>query len=316
MIIMVSKEEFKDYVKNIISEDKNEINTKCLSYSYKLISIVMLVTSIIISLSSTIAIILQYRKIYGFTLVLGVVMIVISIVMINVRKKTFKYYRDNYREKIIGYLLNDYIYYFDNHGWVDSYEFDYSQFAKNCTTCYAGDMLDINIPNDDNSKSKIDLRLVDIRGCEIWKDNEGNIQSNCVYEGVFGYVEFSRKFKCILTINSKYKKRGVKFEKVLLEDIDFNEKFDVESNNQVEARYILTPNMMEKLLKLQEKINDIKIVLVNRNLYIGFPNFNMFELNYKNSNDEMVMFENLYDEIEIILGIVEEIKANNKVFKV
>ena len=316
MIIMVSKEEFKDYVKNIISEDKNKFSTKCLSYSYKIISIFILVASITISLLSTIAVIVQYKMIYAFILVLSIVMIVISICMINVRKKTLKYYKDNYREKIIGYLLNDYTYHFDDQGWLDSYEFDYSQFAKKCTTCYAGDMLDINIPNDDNTKSKIDLRFVDIRGCEIWRDNEGNIQSNCVYEGVFGYVEFSRKFKCILTINSKYKKRGVKFEKVLLEDIDFNEKFDIESNNQIEARYILTPNMMEKLLKLQEKINDIKIVLVNRNLYIGFPNFNMFELNYKNGDDEMTVFENLYDEMEIILGIVEEIKTNNKVFKV
>ena len=100
-----------------------------------------------------------------------------------------------------------------------------------------------------------------------------------------------------------------------MEDINFNKKFKITSNNQVEARYILTPDMMEKISLLESKFKGIKIVFVDKYLYIGSKKVNMFELgNYKINND-LSMFENLYDEMAIILGIVEELKNNNKVFK-
>ena len=62
------------------------------------------------------------------------------------------------------------------------------------------------------------------------------------------------KFKCILTVNSNFKRKGIKLEDVVLENIEFNEKFKIRTDNQIEARYILTQNMMEKLLILKNKI--------------------------------------------------------------
>ena len=131
---------------------------------------------------------------------------------------------------------------------------------------------------------------------------------------MFGYAKFPYKFKCILAINTKYKKRGLKLEKVILEDIDYNENFSVKSDNQIEARYILTPDMMEKLKYLQKKIYNIKFLIVDHYCFIGAENMNMFELKTFTNNDEVGVFENLYDEIDIILKIVEEMKNNDKVF--
>ena len=66
---------------------------------------------------------------------------------------------------------------------------------------------------------------------------------------------------------------------------------------------------------MESKFKGIKIVFVDKYLYIGSKKVNMFELgNYKINND-LSMFENLYDEIMVVLAIVKEIKENDKVFK-
>ena len=71
---------------------------------------------------------------------------------------------------------------------------------------------------------------------------------------------------------------------------------------------------MTKLMNLQKKIKNIKISFVDNCLFVGAKGFNMFELNYLKEDDPVTVFENLYDEIEIVLSIVNEIKNNNKIF--
>ena len=39
-------------------------------------------------------------------------------------------------------------------------------------------------------------------------------------------------------------------EKVKMEDVDFNRMFKIYAENELDAFYILTPNMMEKIKKL------------------------------------------------------------------
>lgn len=54
-------------------------------------------------------------------------------------------------------------------------------------------------------------------------------------------------------ITTKYKKFRIrrKVETIKLEDTDFNKKFTVQSSDQIEARYIMTPAFMERLKNIQ-----------------------------------------------------------------
>jgi hypothetical protein len=312
---MVSKEEYLEYVKKTIdSNDKGD--RRLLSVWYLVAFIILIIIGSLLCLKGLFQIpLIVYMKRLPKALIIGVVMIILSIVMIVKRNKMLKFYRGEVREKLIAYLLKDNSYYFDKSGWISSLEFEASQFSKRYDCFTSGDLLCINIPNDDGSESKIDLAIADVNAYDLSIDEEGNRTTTDVYKGMFGYVKFKKKFKCILAIDSKYKRRGVEFEKVVLEDINFNKRFKITSNNQVEARYILTPDMMEKISLLDSKIKGIKIVFVDRYVYIGSEKVNMFELSGYKLNNDLSMFENLYDEIEIILGIVEELKNNNKVFK-
>ena len=104
-------------------------------------------------------------------------------------------------------------------------------------------------------------------------------------------------------------------DKVKLEDIIFNKKLRVYSNDQIEARYILTPEMMEKLLYLDTVFRGLKITLVDNKMYIGATAADLFELNSIKNGDINTLFEYFYDEVKTILDIVNEIKDNNKIFK-
>ena len=316
---MVSKEEYIKYVENMLNNDKNKKEMKFLTNGYKIASILMIIFGIIGAFLSFVAFLLTHGyvlikvKVLLARLALCGVLIIIGLNRKHNHKETLNHYR-NYREKLIEYLMQGYSYYFKRDGYIDSWKFEQSQFAKKTDCFYSSDVLAVDIPEEDGSKPRADIYIADIDAYDINIDEEGNRTTKDVYQGMFGYAKFPYKFKCVLAINTKYKKRGLKLEKVLLEDIEFNENFNVNSDNQIEARYILTPDMMEKLKYLQSKIDNIKFLIVDHYCFIGAEDLNMFELKKFKNNNEVAIFENLYDEIDIILKIVEEMKNNDKVF--
>ena len=128
-------------------------------------------------------------------------------------------------------------------------------------------------------------------------------------------MEFPFEFKCILCIDSNHIKECRKLKGVTLEDIVFNKKFMVISDDQIESRYILTPTMMENLLALEKRFNGTKITLVDNRMYIGAIHKNLFELEGIDGTNIESAFDIFYDEVEAILKIIDEIRNNNKVFK-
>lgn len=310
---MVSKEEYNSYVKKILGKEE-KVNIKSLALWYHMVAILLILVGVILCVFW-----FPYIFFGGYQVILffvGVIAVIVSVSMFHIRNSAMEYYRGDFREKIIRYLLKGNEYWFDKSGYISSLEFDFSQFAKSTYDCFSSsDLLMINIPNNDGSESKINLRIADVSAYDLSVDDEGNRSTSDVYTGIFGYVTFKKKFKCILSINSKYKIKGLKLENVVLEDINFNEKFKVKSDNQVEARYILTPDMMGKIMKLEEIINGVKIVFTNKSVYIGAEDVNLFELRRYKKGDPLTVFDKLYDEIMLVLGIVEELKNNDKVFK-
>lgn len=116
-------------------------------------------------------------------------------------------------------------------------------------------------------------------------------------------------------LHKEIKKKRLKIAKqyVCLEDVCFNKQWKVLTNNQIEARYVLTPVLMEK-------IKDIKKLFKGK--YIDFSFFgnslifvihtkkNMFEttslfkpaLNYKDIKDVVSQFYSIFSVIDILEG--------------
>jgi|GEM_PF-3143555 Protein of unknown function (DUF3137). len=112
-------------------------------------------------------------------------------------------------------------------------------------------------------------------------------------------------------------------EVVNLEDVAFCEEYQVFSKNQVEARFLLTPSFMERLLKYKKyKNSNVEVLFSNKNLYFGNIFFcvstskDMFELpsgdlNYISKNYKA--FYNILQEIKDIMEIVESLKLDQDI---
>ena len=316
---MVSRDEYNRYVNELIKNDPrvNEFdklsssNSKSASF-FTTVGIILTMFGMFLTFS------------FGnfIILIIGIVLLVIGLSKNIQKSNLMDYLSSTYKDQIIDYLLKGTEYTYDQKDYLDEKTFNRSQFEsygfmKNRYDVYEGeDLLKLNIPNDDGSKSETYLSLCDLLIEEIEVDEEGHQHNHTIYDGTFGYIDFPFNFKCALTINTSYDRSNLKFQKVELEDIKFNEKFKIYATDQIESRYILTPKMMESLMYLFKSFHRFKLVLVDNKMYLGFPYKNLFEFAVLKGSRPESVFDNFYTDMETILNIVNELKTNNKIFKI
>lgn len=104
--------------------------------------------------------------------------------------------------------------------------------------------------------------------------------------------------------------------KVELENTKFAETFLVHSTDQVEARYILTPAMMDKICELDSKCRyTISLSFINTRLYIAFPlTENYFEPPIYKSLLKPSCMERDLSVIRFMYGIVKELDLNTRIW--
>ncbi len=105
------------------------------------------------------------------------------------------------------------------------------------------------------------------------------------------------------------------FNKIKLEDSDFEREFNVLSTDQVEARYILTPSLMQKILEYKMKVKkEIAISFVGNRLYCAIPEFkDLFEPAFSKSFDLGFIRQN-YDPIKLYTDLVEDLNLNLRIW--
>ncbi|MGE0918353.1 DUF3137 domain-containing protein [Trichlorobacter lovleyi] len=103
---------------------------------------------------------------------------------------------------------------------------------------------------------------------------------------------------------------------VKLEDPRFSQQFKVYSSDQVEARYLLTPRMTERLVDLKDSLGSIEISFIGSWVNIaagGFP-YNAFEPDLKQPFTDPVQVERTLGWIFRVVGIVEELDLNTRIW--
>jgi hypothetical protein len=150
--------------------------------------------------------------------------------------------------------------------------------------------------------------------------NESSEES--VLVGSFFIAEFNKIFKNPVFVYAKKTFGGMGYlsyegEKVRLEDPDFDKQFTVYSPDQIEARFILTPSMMERLKSLRTRMgNDVYIVFANNNIYIANNNGkDRFEIGMLSSISKRESIVGYYNDLVEQLGIIDELKLNLKIWK-
>ncbi|MCV9387390.1 DUF3137 domain-containing protein [Reichenbachiella ulvae] len=133
------------------------------------------------------------------------------------------------------------------------------------------------------------------------------------YRGMFCWLNFKKKLNghtVVLPKNQKAKlDRWVSFnfreeQEVHLEDPRFTERFVVYGTDQVEARYVLSSSIMERVVSLNQKFDrPIMMSFENRQLYLAVENENGLFSFSSGKLEDVAVLEELANDIDTALHI-------------
>ena len=145
------------------------------------------------------------------------------------------------------------------------------------------------------------------------------------FSGIFYVADFNKTFKCPVFVlpgkSLKFFKSSQKRDKhqVILENPEFEQRYSTYCEDQNVARYILTPDLMERIVKLSKSIESmgytgVSISFVGNQFNMAVPYHNMLEPNlYRplyESADPLAYFEDLL----LFYSIVKELDLNTRIW--
>lgn len=174
------------------------------------------------------------------------------------------------------------------------------------------------------------FQFAEIEAKEFQKDSNGNSQKITIFKGLFLKANFNKRISSKVLISPDiFKDKWGKFgaylskkmfatsnlQKIKLEDNSFEKHFEVFSEDQVEARYVLSPSLMERFVKLREKGNLLTASFMNNDLYIGiYLNKNLFEPHLFRNTIKAKEVQQFLDYLIFMTEIVSDLNMNNRIY--
>lgn len=232
--------------------------------------------------------------------------------------------KDKYKEEIIKEMVNfiDPSLIYNSTSFISQYEFSNSKIFIRKIDHYGGDDLVVG------NLGKTEVRFSELNAEYETTDNDGNTTRGSIFKGIFFIADFHKDFvgeTIVLpdTAEKLFGKLGTMFQKmnvsrpdlVKLENPDFEKAFVVYGTDQVEARYILTPALMERIMDFQKKSGKIYLSFLHSKVYIAISlSKNLFEppllrsmLNYK-------LVEDYFKYLILMVNIVEDLDLNTRIW--
>lgn len=162
---------------------------------------------------------------------------------------------------------------------------------------------------------------------ETTTDSDGNTTTYWVtlFLGRWMIFDFNKTFKANVQVcqkgfgnnrvNTLFSK--TKYQKVSMEDQDFNNKYKTFAQNEHDAFYILTPSLMEKIKRVADSV-DGKLLLcfIDNKLHVGLQNGkDSFEPSIWKKIDEATVLDAISKDIRIITQFVDELNLDNDLFR-
>lgn len=170
--------------------------------------------------------------------------------------------------------------------------------------------------DDDNFKGTYKNVKIDICETELGKKTGSGKSSSYIirFKGVLIKLQPERKYKGMTLIRKQSNIIGTPpgLEKVNLEDVVFEKMFNVYSDDQIEARYVLTTAFMERFknIELAFKASKIEASISSQGILIGISTErDLFKLAkvYRPVCD-YELFKRMAQEFASILELVDELK--------
>jgi len=176
----------------------------------------------------------------------------------------------------------------------------------------------------------INIEFSDIHAEKKHRDSDGSDSWETLFKGLFIVSDFNKKFQgqtVILPDNAQtsfgnsignwlQENNIQRDELVKMDDVAFEKEFVVYSTDQIEARYILSHTLMEKLVEFKEISNNLLYIsFIDGHIYLAiFSDTDFFEPSIFRSLLKRQVAMEYINILHLAIGIVEELKLNQKLW--
>jgi hypothetical protein len=189
------------------------------------------------------------------------------------------------------------------------------------------------VHGNDYVRGKIDginIEFSDFHAEKRHQDSKGHTSWSTLFKGLFIVSEFNKNFKgtTVILPDSAESTFGNfigswlqsnnfgRDELIKMDSVAFEKEFVVYGTDQIEARYILTPLLMQKLLNYKKRTKKkLFISFTSKRLYIAIAyNKDLFEPSVFHSLLKYKIAMEYVETLYLAIGIVEELKLNQKLW--
>ena len=140
-----------------------------------------------------------------------------------------------------------------------------------------------------------------------------------IFSGIFFSAHCDNRFRgqTLIVPASHCPERTSRQENIVnLGDPAFNRKFTVTSCDHMEARYLLTPEMMDRLLALRTTFGEYRMSFSGGRVRIAIPQYrNLLEPDIKRPFDKAQVVE-IHSRLAGIVGIIDDLNLNTRIRKI
>ena len=174
------------------------------------------------------------------------------------------------------------------------------------------------------------IRFSDFHAEKRHRNSKGQDNWSTIFKGLFVVAEFNKNFigeTIVLpdTAQSTFgdlighwlqSKNIGRDELVKMDDIEFEKRFVVYSDDQIEARYILSHSIMKKLVTFEKRFgHPLYISFVRNHIHLAiYYDKDMFEPSIFSSLLEYKTAMEYVDTLHLATAIIEELKLNQKIW--
>ena len=160
------------------------------------------------------------------------------------------------------------------------------------------------------------VRFSDFYAAEKVRTKNGT-RTDVKFHGVLFVADFHKRLNCEVRVCHKNSRNLRKYgQRANMDDVKFEEFFDVYTTDQVGARYALTPLLMQRLTEVYLRLgSQINAVLREDKIYVAIETWrDNFEPRIDCSLKQDATIALYVDEIGALVSIVSELNLNRKIW--
>ena len=263
----------------------------------------------------------------GILFAVGVGAIIIVVIAIAVIKGS---YNDNFKSEIIDKIVKfiDPNLAYDPQKYISEREFLESRLYERRSDRYKGEDYVAGMVG----KTRIKFSELHSEYKTTTRDSKGRTKTHwhTIFKGVFFIADFNKNFNgstiimpdhsggggFLSGIGQFFQKFSSKGQLVKLEDPEFEKRFVVYGSDQVEARYILSPSLMQRITEFRDSSDrEFRMSFIDSNVCIAINcNKNLFEPRLFSSVIDFAPIKEYYQDMTAFIGIVEDLNLNRRIW--